>query len=88
MRDRDKRNHALRHAPKDRNILVKNKQWSFVDYGQPYRLSGYAWTEVWWNKNDWYVWCGNKQTSTTEHVDAVDWCELPDYCKENIDQTT
>lgn len=69
------KNSCLRNAPRDRRILALNKTWAF-DNGD-WKHTGYCWTEIWYNKENWVIWCGCPRTSTTEIVDADAWAEIP-----------
>lgn len=65
-------------APKDgTRILIKHYTWglNFKLYQQ--ERTGKAITECWWDGERWQVWCGNHRTTSTAHIEALAWAEIP-----------
>lgn len=69
-------NECLENAPHDRHILVYNEIWHYCPYNI-WKLVGHYWVEAWYGPKGWQLWCGTKNTSTTEDVKAIAWAELP-----------
>lgn len=68
---------VMRHAPRNRNILVKNRVFHYSNRIAGYYEAGSAWCEAWFDGKDFRVWAGNKRTTTTETFAPLDWVELP-----------
>ena len=68
--------------------LLLVKTFAFVDYGQPYKVTGCKWIEGWYNQQDdywqkWQPWEGNYQIRSTEHIEPIAWEHCPPERMEN-----
>lgn len=65
-------------APKDgTRILIKTHTFAFRSYAVGYVKSGTQWLECWWCVDRWREWCGNERTTSTRHIDPIQWAPLP-----------
>ena len=70
------KNECLRDAPRDRRILVYNEIWHHCPRTM-WKLVGHYWVEAWYGPHGWQLWCGAKNATTTESVNAQAWVEIP-----------
>ncbi len=72
---------VMKHAPKDRNILIKTEMHHYVD-GE-WKVIGTQWVECFWGTNmngtrlEWREYCGNHKTFTTRKIYPLEWAYLP-----------
>ncbi len=70
-------------APKDgTRILIKHYTWglNFSTYRQ--ERTGTAITECRWQRDRWGVWCGQESITSTEHIEPLAWCPIPEELQE------
>ncbi len=66
--------------PKDRRVLVKHKEYSFVAYGEPFKERPHPVISECWHKDGVLeLWLGDERMSSTDKpYDPIAWCEVPE----------
>lgn len=75
-------------APKDgTRILIKHLSYGWTSRTgfqevDGTKISECRWETDSWGKSRWGAWCGNECSSSTEHIEPLAWCPIPEELQE------